>query len=192
MSPSSAMPGVVLVGGSSTRFGSDKLLAPLPDGSILVDRPIFALRRAMLTPVLAVGACDPRVRERFDGVIEDPYPGVGPIGGILSALQALQAPVFVLAGDLPAITLATIRRIIDAAGRSPDAHAVLGDSGQTQWTLGIYRSGATPFLRAALDRGEHSLKRALTPATVVRIPLDAGVCRNINRPEDLSDADLLP
>ncbi len=186
------MPGIVLVGGSSTRFGSDKLLAPLPDGSVLVDRPVLALRRAMLTPVLAVGACDPRVRERFDGEIEDPYPGVGPIGGILCALEALEVPIFVLAGDLPAITPATIRRIIDASEKSPDAHAVLGDSGRTQWTLGIYRFGATPFLRAALDRDEHALRRALAPATVVRIPVDAGVCRNINRPQDLDKAGLLP
>lgn len=186
------MPGVILVGGSSTRFGSDKLLAPLSDGSVLVDRPVLALRRAILTPVLAVGACDPRVLERFDGVIDDPYPGAGPIGGILSTLEALEVPIFVLAGDLLAITPATIRQIIDAAENSPNAHAVLGDSGQTQWTLGIYRPGATPFLRAALDRGEHALKRALASATVLRIPVEASVCRNINRPEDLPGADLLP
>lgn len=184
------MPGVVLVGGSSTRFGSDKLLAALPDGSVLVDRPVLALRRAMLTPVLAVGACDPRVLDRFDGVIDDPYPGAGPIGGILSALESLKAPVFVLAGDLVAITPESIQRIVGVSDASPDAHAVLGDSGRTQWTLGIYRPSAARLLREALGRDEHALKRAMVPAMIVRVTLDADQCRNINRPEDLSGADL--
>src|SRR5262245_5365872 len=80
---------VVLTGGRSTRFGSDKLRARLDDdGTLLIDRPIAALRAVFGPRVALVGDCDPAVAARADLIIRDLHPGRGPIGGILSALVA--------------------------------------------------------------------------------------------------------
>ncbi len=87
--PASIQP-IVLVGGSSRRFGRDKLREPL-GGGWLVDRPIAALREVFGGHVRLVGACHPEVARRGDGVIPDSHPGTGPVGGIVSALEACTA-----------------------------------------------------------------------------------------------------
>src|SRR5690606_32636942 len=115
---------VVLVGGRSRRFGRDKLREPVEDGW-LVDAPIRALRAVFGPVVAAVGACDPEVAARFDRVIEDRYPGAGPAGGVLSALQATGGAVFVLAGDLARITEREVRAVMAAAAGAPTAWAVM-------------------------------------------------------------------
>src|SRR5262245_59553696 len=80
---------IVLVGGKSTRFGRDKLREVVGDGW-LVDRPIAALREVFGARVAVVGECDDEVAQRGDRVITDRFPGVGPIGGIVSALEVGQ------------------------------------------------------------------------------------------------------
>ncbi len=177
--------GVVLVGGTSRRFGSDKLLTDIGNGTLLVDRPIRALREGLGMPVSGVGACDSLVRARFDGMIEDLYPGAGPIGGILSALDALRGPVFVLAGDLITITPGVVGQIAEASRTHRKALAVLADTGRTQWTIGIYYPRAAPLLCGSLAQGEHAIRHAMASADIVRVPVDKSLCRNINRPEDL-------
>ena len=78
---------IVLVGGKSRRFGRDKLREPWgSDGRVLVQYPIEALRGVFGRRVKLVGACDPTVEQLADGVIADLHPGVGPMGGIVSAL----------------------------------------------------------------------------------------------------------
>lgn len=91
---------VVLVGGKSSRFWRDKLLEPLPDGQPLVTHPINILRAIFGPRVALVGQCDPRVTAIGDRTIADPYPGVGPAGGIVAALESCKSAVFVHSGDL--------------------------------------------------------------------------------------------
>lgn len=175
---------VVLVGGKSLRFGRDKLLEPVP-GGVLVDRPIAALRAVFGPRVLTVGECDPRVGARADGTIWDRYPGAGPIGGILSALEATGIGVFVLGGDLPAMDDTGVGSILAAAAARPAAAAVLARGAKPEPCIGLYRPAAAARLRSHLRTGRASLFDAIPPDEAVHVSLPPSQLVNANEPRDL-------
>lgn len=177
---------VVLVGGKSSRFGRDKLREPYPAGGPpLVQRPINALRSVFGERVKLVGGCHADLLALADGVIRDDHPGVGPVGGIVSALEATTGAVFVLAGDMPGVTGADVERVLAAAERDGDAWAVLATTDHPHPCFGLYRPGALATLRARLDAGEYRLTDALPAGRVCLVPCPARAVANINRPADL-------
>lgn len=179
---------IVLVGGRSTRFGRDKLREPV-EGGWLVDLPVRVLREVFGARVTLVGECDAEVAARGDAHVPDRHPGLGPLGGILTALEATKSGVFVLAGDIPRATPEIVRLIVERAGESPGAMAVLAtttlESGETRAEpcLGVYRTQAAPVLREALERGERSLQRLLVPLRAELVPVASP--GNVNTPDDL-------
>ncbi len=175
---------IVLVGGRSTRFGRDKLREPMGDGWV-VDRPIAALREVFGPVVAAVGECDPAVAARADRMIRDRYPGAGPIGGIVSALEEHPA-VFVSAGDMPKLTPAGVRAILNAAREDPAAWAVLARSDRPEPCVGVYRNTALPTLARRLGEGRLSLHDALPPERVRWVAFDPSLLANVNTPADLT------
>jgi molybdenum cofactor guanylyltransferase len=185
--PHSTIQPIVLTGGASRRFGSDKLRASLGSAQQtqwLIDRPIAALRMVFGPHIALVGECHPDVAARGDLVIADKYPGVGPIGGILSALEATGSDVFVLAGDLPNITADAVATIVQAAHSAPHAWAVLATPTslttptsptsphaadfpglRPQPCIGVYRPAVIPLLRQRLQEHRRSLHDLLTGNT---------------------------
>lgn len=179
---------IVLVGGRSRRFGRDKLreVVDATDNAWLVDRPIAALREVFGPRVMLVGDCDPALLTRADGVIVDAYPGQGPMGGILSALEASPACVFVLSGDLATITPGSIRRVLEGAEqRDEQTCCILASSGQVEPCIGLYLQSARPLFERALREGQRSLRQVLPAARVLQVPIAPGHAVNVNRPEDL-------
>lgn len=74
--------GAVLAGGRSSRFGSDKAAALLPDGRTLLDHAVAAI-----TPhVEAVVVCG-RDIEGMTCLADRPAPDMGPLGGLSAALH---------------------------------------------------------------------------------------------------------
>ena len=176
---------VVLVGGKSVRFGRDKLREPWGDG-MLVERPIGVLREVFGTRVMLVGACDARVRALGDGEIADGYPGVGPMGGVVSVLEACGGAVFVLAGDMPEFSVERARELVRvAAGMRGDVEAVLCETDRLQVCAGIYEQRALARLRGAVDAGRYSLVRAMEGSGVARVRCEEREVRNVNTPGDV-------
>src|SRR6185436_398763 len=94
--------GAVLTGGASQRMGTDKALIDV-DGRALALSVADALRSAGATRVLAVGGDLVALRGLGLEAIPDQHAGEGPLGGILTALEATDEDVVVvLACDLPA------------------------------------------------------------------------------------------
>jgi molybdenum cofactor guanylyltransferase len=178
---------IVLVGGRSRRFGRDKLREPVPqgDGEFIVDRPIAALREVFGNRVAIVGECHQSVVPRANMVIADSYPGVGPIGGIVSALEAHDGDVFVLPGDLPWITAEIVSTVLDEAARHPNVMAVLAHTAQIEPCVGIYRQSALPLLQQRLASGRRSLYDALPREAVVSVQVDEAALINVNTPDAL-------
>lgn len=185
---------VVLAGGRSTRFGSDKLRARLgtPGGREvwLIDRPVAALRAVFGPRVALVGDCAEAVAARADHAWPDALPGTGPAGGVLTALERSGTDVFTLAGDLPAITPEIIARILDAAAAAPDAWAILARSTDIEPCIGLYRTPMRDVLHARLRPrgGGHvraSLHDAAPPGRLALIDIPPAVAANVNHPSDL-------
>ncbi|CAG0984937.1 molybdenum cofactor guanylyltransferase [Phycisphaerales bacterium] len=179
---------VVLVGGRARRFGRDKLLEPWRGsmgGSLLVDQPILALRAALSTPVWLVGDCSRDAASRADRHVPDRYPGSGPLGGIVAALQESNRDIFVVPGDLPAFSSAAATHLLHAALAAPNAPAVLAQSERPEPCCGIYRQSALGSLLARLERHDLSLRPAAEEIGAIWVSLPPAELVNANTPEDL-------
>ncbi len=175
---------VVLVGGRSLRFGRDKLLESV-DGSPMVAAPIEALRSVFGNRVAIVGDCDARILELADAVIDDPYPGLGPVGGICAGLEGAGRDVLVCAGDLVSMDPSAIRQIVSASIAHPDALAYLAFDGRRHPTAGLYRVECVPFFVRAIAEGKLKLGMVLDEGRVQMVEVESSALRNINRPEEL-------
>lgn len=176
---------IVLVGGKSRRFGRDKLREPWGDsGMVLVQRPIESLRTVFGQRIKLVGECDSSIPALADGMIPDLHPGLGPIGGILSALRACEGSVFVLAGDMPGIRPANVLRLLAAAVRSEDAWAVLARTDRVHPCAGLYRPTCIDALANALASDRRRLTEAIPQKHVVTCQIDEAAVRNVNTPDD--------
>lgn len=190
----------ILTGGLARRLhGRDKSALVIEGRSILERQlesvaPIAAdilivtsLARAADFPTARL---PPRAR-----VVFDHYPGTGPLGAVLTALEAAPgAAVFVLAADMPHVPAAFIAALIALHHRPGDPHATVPFSARGPEPLcAAYATGAAPVLRAAIGSGDLSLRRALARLRVREMPADevaalgdpALIFRNINSPGDI-------
>jgi molybdenum cofactor guanylyltransferase len=181
---------VVLAGGESRRFGTDKLDADLGQGSLL-EHAIAGL--PVDTDVIIVGP-ERAVRRPARFVREEP-PGTGPaaamITGLRAALEAAPDAVVVLPADAPvagaaAMILlaalhadpeATIMTAIDAAGREQPLQLALRPEGAAALILAAGESMGAMRSARALLRGVQP-----PPCTVV---LSAADHFDIDTVEDL-------
>src|SRR5580698_5272190 len=83
--------GFVLAGGGSRRFGRDKALVEF-DGEPLIARLCRTLQAATIDPVRIIGNA---AKYSHIGVecIADRWPGEGPLGGIITALEKSDAAI---------------------------------------------------------------------------------------------------
>lgn len=105
--------GVVLAGGRSSRFGSDKAAALYRDRSLL-DHAIAALE-PVVAEVAVVGRTHPALR----AIADLPAPGLGPLGGLNGALALATAKGFDAVLSIPCDVpdLGTVlSRLIDNGG----------------------------------------------------------------------------
>ncbi len=106
----------ILAGGKSTRMGTDKAFVPL-DGRTLLARALD-LARSVSSEVRIVG--DKEKFAPFAPVVEDIFPGCGPLGGIHAALRSSQTDLnVVLAVDVPFVSLALLQYLITRARSVP-------------------------------------------------------------------------
>lgn len=187
-----ALTPVVLAGGRSRRFGSDKLLARVGGGPAderLIDRPIGALRHVFGPRVVLAGVRDPAVLDRAWGAVLDRADGLGPLGGILAALEAFPKGIFVLAGDLPEIEPDVVEALCRRMHVGRPA-AVLARTDRVEPCIGIYLPASRPWLASAATAASGG--RAMPPLHAmiparrrVEVAIDPSRARNINRPSDL-------
>jgi molybdenum cofactor guanylyltransferase len=153
---------LVLIGGASRRFGSDKASLRVAGASI-VDRVAGCARDAGLRPVLlgrdpgAVGAL-----EAWAWRLDD-EPDGGPLRAIVTAARAAGspgAPIVVLPVDLPRVTAAHVALLAAPLGRGA-AWRCVATGGRAAPLPGALGPVAIAALADAAARGERSLWRAL-------------------------------
>lgn len=180
----------VLAGGKSRRMGSPKALLPLEGG------PLFAFVAGRLSELFAevfvAGGGDELAGVAGLRVIQDRVPGMGPLMGIASALEAARFDLlFVAACDMPEVDAGLVGRLHGAAAEpGPEGEpwdCVVPRVGEERFEplFAFYRKSALPAIEDALGRGERSV-RAVFPrlrARFVDAPLPEGI-PNLNTPED--------
>ncbi|MFP4511803.1 MAG: molybdenum cofactor guanylyltransferase [Acidimicrobiales bacterium] len=163
---------VVLAGGTSRRMGRDKAFIEL-GGLPLVSRCCDAVVEAGAREVIVVGGDRPRLEALGLAVVDDSYPGRGPVGGVVTALEAGQGPdlVVVLACDLAAPSPTAVDLTVEALVAHPEAGVARPSYQQMpQWLHGCWRvSTALEPLRDAFDRGARSFREATAGLVVVGV-----------------------
>jgi molybdopterin-guanine dinucleotide biosynthesis protein A len=104
------MTGVVLIGGKSRRFGVDKVLYEF-NGNPLIDHVVNSIK-PLFREIILIG----HMRAGLDAyrVIPDIRPGLGPLGGIATALKATDDDSFFFcAADMPNLNRTFIRFLIE-------------------------------------------------------------------------------
>lgn len=108
--------GVILAGGKSRRFGSDKIIAEIAGKSLI--EHVHGIFGSLFKEVIIVGR-EPVDIEGFGArSVSDALPGLGALGGIYTGLLHATTPsIFVAACDMPLLNPACIRIVlVRAAG----------------------------------------------------------------------------
>jgi molybdopterin-guanine dinucleotide biosynthesis protein A len=181
--------GAVLVGGRSSRMGRDKARLRV-GGRELWRRQVRVLRESGAGPVVL--ALRPRQRSfgNRDGEVRDPAADLGPLGGLVAALEACRTHwVAILAVDLPRVTPAWFRRLRRSCG--PGRGAVVRGPRGFEPLAAIYPREALACCASRLKGRRLSLQATLGDLAgkglMKVVPLRAGdkrLLENWNHPED--------
>jgi molybdopterin-guanine dinucleotide biosynthesis protein A len=165
--------GVVLAGGKSSRFGSDKAEALL-GGRPLIEHAIEALR-----PHCDAVAVAGRETALALSIADWPAPDAGPLGGLAGALNHALNHGFDQVLSVP----------VDAALLPADLRALLEPAPacfSSQPVIGLWPAAAAGAIEEVLfGTGSHSL-RAFADRIGARLVASAVMPANINTPRDLA------
>jgi len=156
--------GYVLAGGGSTRFGQDKALAELA-GQPMLRRVIELL--GGLTKEPRVVAISGKYEEFGAQLVKDQWPGEGPLGGIITALEdAAQGRGdsqwnLIVSCDMPFLTREWLAFLCERAAKSK-AQVVLPYSAKGPEPLcACYRTDGARALRSVFESGVRKVTRGL-------------------------------
>lgn len=181
--------GVVLVGGQSSRMGRDKALIEI-DGRTMLERAVDLLR-PHVREILIIG--DPAKYTTTHGsVIADELPGMGPLGGLVTALKrARYVRLLVIACDMPDLNDRLMTCLKAALDEGHDAVVPQHSGGIEPLAAAYHLRTLEPFNRCLKER-VLKMSDALARVRTVRIAVGPGeqgwpatLFRNVNAPTDL-------
>lgn len=166
-------------------MGAEKALAPI-GGRPMVLHVADALDAAGVPPFVVAGGDPVRWEALGLRVVADRWPGEGPLGGILTALDAVDADVVAVGCDMPSVDTPTIAALITPTG---DVDAVVAvAAGVRQPLLARYCRSAQLLLRAEWERGERAPSIALGSLRVQEVVVATAVARSVDTPAELEAA----
>lgn len=173
----------ILIGGDSSRMGSDKATFEV-DGLPMATRVAHAAKAAGASEILLVGATQAKAKKLTGTWKKDSYPGEGPLGGVITALKsASHDSVVVLSCDMPFITDAVIASLVRGLN---DAQASVGRTDRLNWLCAAWsKEECLQTLQGVWKRNERAVHRAAVLLDVAEVPVPAVAVRNINTPADL-------
>ncbi len=189
----------MIAGGAATRYGGQPKGLLDVGGRRLLDRVADALADATGLPPILI-ANDPGAAAWRPGLAVHPdvLPGLGSLGGILTAVEAAGA-VLCVAWDMPFVPAGLLREM---AAMLQEADAVLPESDSRRGVeplCAAYGPACGPAIREAAARGDQRAIAFHGGVRAVRLPRervlqygDPGVLFfNVNTPADLSRAESL-
>lgn len=163
-----ALSAAILCGGHSRRMGQDK--AGLAWGNATLLDTLLSALSDLDEVYVSVDRAD-RFSGRACRVVEDRYPGGGPLGGLCCALLACKTPLlFAAACDMPLVTGALARALRERVTPHTQAAVPLDASGRVHPLCAVYRRSAAPSLVRQLQCGNLRLRSALSCLDTVYVP----------------------
>jgi molybdopterin-guanine dinucleotide biosynthesis protein A len=194
MNANGQIAGFVLAGGASSRMGRAKALLEI-DGAPLVVRAAKLVESVAGTATIIGGTGaneSPGLR-----VIDDDWPGAGPLGAIATALRASSAPWnLIVACDLPHLTREWLEYLVRRALASQaDAVLPMNTRGAEPMCAAYHKRGEAA-IRAALERDVRKVTDGLKvlrietiePSEWKAFDSDGLLFKNVNSPEDFEEA----
>ena len=190
--------GAVLVGGASRRFGSNKADAQLV-GVSLLDHQLNILRSVPVDRLAYVGGDHRPALNPFAGYVDDAIVGVdtterSSLLGILAALTYASdkkcESVIILGCDVPLVTTQTLQQLVTALrsdASSFDVAVASSGAKQDHWSIMAANVAALAPLRAAYERGERAVHRAISTVQVARVEVTEDEAANVNDQTTLTD-----
>ena len=194
--------GAILAGGKSRRMGQNKALLSF-HGKPLIQHATELMQK-IFSQVLVV--CWNRQQYEFLEIptIVDKIPNCGPLGGIHAALSEVNnRPVFVLACDLPFVTQALIRYIVnfpvytdfDTTGSENLNEMPLAKIPTCQKRLqplvGLYYPGVLPIIEQQMTQYQLQIECFLQNIATIEVPISSQqsfynnrIFCNVNTPQD--------
>lgn len=183
--------GVILCGGAGSRLGAGE--KPL---TLLHDRPLVAHVRARLAPqvgplCLSANHALDEYAAWSDIILADTMPGLGPLGGLATALAHCTTPyLFCCPGDAPFLPADVVARLADAFDDSAIDLAVPHDGEQMQQLFLLTRRKVAPSLTDYLSGGGRAVRGWFDRlrVAVVAMPSRRAGFLNVNTMADLDKA----
>lgn len=183
---------LVLAGGRSRRMGSDKALLERGGVSQLehsvtllssfADRTFVSVREDQQE--------EPE-RRRFEQIV-DRYEDIGPVAGILSALEATPgADWLVVACDLPNVDAQTIEQLLEHRGGGEQPFIAYRSSHDDlpEPLCAVYRAGSDAIIRQFVAEGIICPRKMMIRSdTLLLTQANPAALDNVNTPDDLSDS----
>ncbi len=183
--------GLVLSGGKSKRMGRDKALLERDGQSQLAH--IATLLEEHVDRVFVSTREDQKEepeRRQFDQVV-DHYDDMGPLAGILSAMEDYpEVDWLVVACDLPNISAATLRELLDnRSSQHPFTAYTSTHDGLPEPLCAFYPASSLALIRQFADEGIHCPRKILIRSdTHLLEQSDPASLDNVNTPHDLTDS----
>jgi molybdenum cofactor guanylyltransferase len=193
--------GVVLAGGRSSRFGSDKLAAEL-DGVPLLHHAVTRVSEVTgdAVVVLASGADEPSMPPGASvSFARDADADQGPLAGVVAGLEVVSTRLaLVVGGDMPDLSVAVLREMLGVAHRTDAGAVALQDGDRFRPLPAVLRVEsarlAAPALLADGERRLRALVTALDPTVIdeaswLTIDPERRTLLDVDQPDDLVRAE---
>ncbi len=167
-------------------MGTDKATLEV-EGMTLLSRTVHAALEAEL-PVLVVGRARPAAWP-FEAAAfaEDAEPGLGPLGGLATALRQSEVDVLALACDLPLLTAEAVRWLGTQDRRGNEQGLIVVSNGKWEPLFSIYRPSCLPLVEARLAEGKRSLHGLIEAGQFAFLDAPDWIAAqlvNVNTPEE--------
>jgi len=183
--------GLVLAGGKSRRMGQDKALLVRNGQSQL--QYLMGLLEPSVERVFVSARQDQQddeERGRYAQII-DRYENIGPVAGILSALEEYpEVDWLIVACDLPNIDAETVRYLLEQrSSEHPFTAYTSSHDGLPEPLCAVYRYGCADIVRQFIDDGVNCPRKILIRSeTYLLEQPDPRALDNVNTPEDLRES----
>ena len=162
--------GVILAGGRSSRMGQNKA-EMLFNGEPLLRRAVRRLTPAV-DDLLVIGPTPLESLVPGIRVVADLVSGVGPLGGLYTALRSsTSARIFLTACDMPFVQPGLVRAMLVVSEATLDAQAIilrdLNDATRIHPLHAVYTSACLPAVEQALASDNCSLRGLLSRLVVL-------------------------